>query len=384
MDTRARLLAAGWFVGAVALALTGCDSGPSPTSESSLSTPGAATGGVTSRPTGDPRQIDGRLDRVVFLDKDVAYASWVLTPPAPGVGGPLAWATTRTRDGWGHSRRLGRADLLGRATPLLSSDGSVASWSDHPFHLTMVDPPGRRQVVRVARFVRPAPRSAILVGSGWQISGLPSGLWWWRPGSRMAYAVPASPHLGLNRTVAVVAASGRIWVQGWGPGQSVWLAWTDDGGAHWREHRVARRGYPGGILVSADVVGVLAWRSHGDVPVAADLVSVDGGATWQPWQAHGLPARTWSEGDVGGPAGAYATPEGRAMVVDVTSQRLLVAEPGSWDRFDPAPGVGRVSWVMGNGDLVWAGGAEAEDPAGPHLIHVSDDGGLSWDAVRVG
>ncbi len=125
MDTRARLLAAGWFVGAVALALTGCDSGPSPTSESSLSTPGAATGGVTSRPTGDPRQIDGRLDRVVFLDKDVAYASWVLTPPAPGVGGPLAWATTRTRDGWGHSRRLGRADLLGRATPLLSSDGSV-------------------------------------------------------------------------------------------------------------------------------------------------------------------------------------------------------------------------------------------------------------------
>lgn len=371
-------------VAAATLAVAGCD-GTSTSPPRPDPVPRASgSAGVTPGPGSHLHQVNGRLDRVVFLSRDVAYASWVLAPASPGIGGPLAWATTGTRDGWGHSRQLPSADLLGRATPLLSSDGSVASWSGHPFHLTLIDAHGGRLVVDVARTVRPAPRSAILVGSGWQISGLPTGLWWWRPGSHLAYAVPASPHLSLNRTVAVRSADGRIWVQGWGPGQSVWVASTEDGGAHWREQRVTRRGYPGGIVVSGDVVGVLAWRSHGDEPMAADLLSTNGGATWRRWRADGLPVRTWAEGDVGGPAGAYTTPKGRALIVDAGAQRLLRAEPGAWDSFDPVPGIGPVSWVMGNGDLVWAGGAEDEDPRGPHLIHVSDDGGLTWDAVRVG
>ncbi len=366
------------------VAAAGCDHASRSSSAPEPSSQVTSSSGVTPRPDGHPRQIKGRLDRVVFLSRDVAYASWALAPASPGSGGPLAWATTSTRDGWGHSRTLPRADLPGRATPLLSSDGSVASWSEHAFHLTLIDVAGSRQDVEVARTVRPAPPSAILVGSGWQISGLPTGLWWWRPGSATVYAVPASPHLSLNRTFALRSVAGRMWVEGWGPGQSVWVAWTDDGGAHWREHRVARRAYPGGIVVSGDIVGVLARRSHGDVSVAADLLSTDGGATWRRWRADGLPVRTWAAGEIGGPSGAYTTPRGRAFIVDVGAQRLLRAEPGAWDRFDPVPGVDPVSWVMGNGDLVWAGGAQDEDPAGPHLIHVSDDGGVTWDVVRVG
>jgi hypothetical protein len=306
---------------------------------------------------------------VVYADPDVAVAGWRVCGTDPSSAGPCADLLTRTDDGWATSTSRYRHG----GSALLTSDGRVATWP-RPRLIAVSDNRGNVQRFTALGPAEPASPSAALVGS-------PGGfdLWAFDESTRAAHPVPMSPHISA-RYAAVRDATGRLWVQGWGADTSLWVAWTDDGGATWTEHRTLRQGYPGGLAVGhAGHVVAWGWNApdHHHV-VGRSVITRDAGTTWQPFARRHGPDWVDTEAPIGGPGSVTITPNGTLYVVEavghVGAAHRLWTATGDWSNLHQLPKQDAVDWIQSNGDLLWGGHSNRD-------ILISHDAGQSWNLV---
>lgn len=333
-----------------------------------------AIGPLTPLPgtTGGSRRLRAAtMGWAMYADAHHAAAGWVL-PRSPGSLGPDAVVSTRTEDGWVTAGRLDRADEAS-----MTSDGQVAWWTGFR-RLATMDRDGTVRHYPALAEPAPAPRGATWVGSPWSTLGVETDLWWLAPGTEELRPVPPSAHV-TTRFSAVRDADGRLWVQGWGAHTDVWLAWTDDGGATWTEHRMARRAYPGGLAVGADgQVAAFGWDSPGSHGVdGRSVITRDRGRSWQPFARRTGPQWVAHE-DPPGTAGAVTTlPDGSLYVVETVGfdgRHRLWRATGDWTDLHPVDLPGGLTWIQSNGDLIWGG-------RGTRDVVLSTDAGTTWHTV---
>lgn len=372
-------------VAVMLVVLAGC-TGSGRQADSSPASPTIRTPPATHTPTSAAethgsghaaKELDSpgaRVDWVVYAGHDHAVAGWDICPTDATVTGPCARLWTQTADGWATSvvKRP-----LNVPTGSVTSNGSVALWFG-PKALEILDAAGRARSVPTSLRPRPAGPGATIFGSGWSHVGVETDLWAYHRLLGRANPLPPTPHI-TTRFSAALAPDGRLWVEGWGSKQQVWVAWTDDGGDTWTEHLVTRSGYPGGVTVgSGGQVAAFAWVAPNDTPRSASVITYDNGATWKPYSRSDGPQWVSSEGIVGGSSGVATMPDGTIFVADHSTHALWTSK-GDWQEFRQVPEVGSVDWVQTNGSLLWAG----HDARGKRIV-VSADAGHSWQYVTPG
>ncbi|MGH3471086.1 MAG: sialidase family protein [Nocardioidaceae bacterium] len=307
---------------------------------------------------------------VAYASAEQAVAGWQVCPTDPESLGPCELVSTRTGDGWVSSSTRPSGHLQASIT----SNGYVALWS-RPRGLRLLDAAGTIARVGVDARPEPAGRFEPVFGSGWVGPGVETDLWAYDRIHHVARPVPPTPQI-KSRPSAVRTRGGRLWVEGWGTHLQVWVAWTDDGGATWTEHRLTRSGYPGGLAVApGGQVAAFAWNDHAASLRGASQISRDNGATWARFHLAVGPTRIDSEGIPGGPSAVTRLTRRTIFVVDAATHTLWTST-GDWSSFHQVPRAGRVSWVQSNHGLLWAGGHDNQH------IELSTDYGRTWHAIQ--
>ena len=316
-----------------------------------------------------------RVGWVVYAGEDRGVAGWDICPTDPTQIGPCARLCTQTADGWATSVVIKPA---GDAVAVDSSSRYALFAVQGPKALEILDADGGSRTVPTSLRPRPAGPGAAIFGSGWSHVGVETDLWAYHRLHGRAYPLPPTPHI-TTRFSAAWGPDGRLWVEGWGSKQQVWVAWSDTGGDTWTEHLVTRSGYPGGVAVgSGGQVAAFAWVAPNDRPRSASVITYDNGAIWKPYSRSDGPQWVSSEGIVGGSSGVATLADGTIFVADHSTKTLWTSK-GHWQEFHQVPEVGSVDWVQTNGTLLWAG----HDVGGKRIV-VSADQGHSWQHVAPG
>ena len=215
-------------------------------------------------------------------------------------------------------------------------------------------------------------------------------------GTTWAQVAPPSID-GLDVRDVHALDAGRAWIMTAGPGEASRILYTEDGGAHWTEQR--RETDEKSFLDGFDFWDEKRGIAYGD-PLADGrfriLVTVDGGATWQPGIDAPLALAGGEAAFAASGTGlrALGTQDAAFVTGASDAKARLWSTPdlsATWEAVDlpmPAPkpsaGAFSVAWHRSGAGIVVGGDFQTRDVGGLQNAAWTEDHGATWHKPLVG